>query len=244
MILTFPTGYYETVLPQKASDIGNVTYTCSNGPPPRATLSFPQMTSIIANNRRPIHVLTALEIRQALIGSLTASAMSAGVPEAGLGAKTYEPGDVIDFSTAPTQTPLTPINADDPLDLRHDLNVLDLSAMGLDAAATSSITQSAQTAFNALAAQYNDLNRQYIAQETLLTDLQKSTNETQKAINAANVIVAVLANQDAQNMLGTLIARLADLTAQTAQAIIDANTIAAQVAVVESNIRSVAQLVK
>jgi len=54
MILSFPSGFYRTVLPPAPESRGNITYTISNESPPRGALFFLKINNALAVNSPPL----------------------------------------------------------------------------------------------------------------------------------------------------------------------------------------------
>jgi hypothetical protein len=240
MIITYPTGFYESVLPAKSSDPGNITYTCSNGPPPRSNLSFPQLTLAIAIRKRPSPISKA---NRPSPGLLAISVTAAGKSGSMNGAKQFEPGQVLEFTdTQPAE--LAQATVSSKTIVNHNLNVLDLTAMELSTEVQATVTTNAKTAFATLTADLNELRAQRFSLENQLVDSQKQLNELNKAIAAINVVIAVVSSSDLTSTRNDLIARAAAVTTSINAAVVAANVVAVNIDATESQLLSVSQLVK
>lgn len=186
MIISFPTGFYETALPQNPEDSGNVTFTISNNPPPRTNLVFPKIPPGIVNRKRKPRTIEVLNRRDA-IGDLVFTISKSSRQEEGSNNKHFETGQVLEFSDAPLKT-LDPMFVGPKTQVQHDINRLNYEALGIDEEEQQLIENSSLFVHKSLSDQLNTIRQQRADAEQTVTANQKIINDINRTISALTVI--------------------------------------------------------
>lgn len=235
MIITYPTALYVSVIPQSASDDGNVTYTISMTSPPRGPLTEIQLPAAIEfRQRKPIN--TQKPDGKRVYTDTLSSASTIGSAK-----KQFEVGQVLEFGISEEST-LQPMLVSNVLEVRHDTNILDLSSLGVSQADITAINSSADNQFNILNAELNIIRQGRIDTETAISENQKNQNETKKAISALEQLV--LSDPSLQPVLDSLKEKLVVFVAQMNALVAVANEQASAASGLESKILAVAQMVR
>ena len=235
MIISYPTASYLPVIPQVASDDGNITYTVSMTAPPNGPLTEVQLPAAIEQRQRaPINTLKPGG--QRVYTNTLSNASSIGSAK-----KQFEVGQILEFATTEEST-LQPMLVSNTLEVRHDTNILDLSSLGVSQANITAINNTADTQFTNLNIQLNSIRQARIDTETDISENQKNQNETQKAIDA--LVQLVQYDSSLQSVLDSLLAKLAEFAAQMDGLIVIANQQASDASDLENQIMAVAQMVR
>ncbi len=237
MIIRFPTGLYKNVLPKVESDSTSVTYTISSTDPPRTELQFQQVPTGVERQLRnfPIHTL---QTRRAANGDLIYTISKSNYSNVGWGAKQFEVGQVLEFSTVDEST-VDPLLVGDT-EIRHDTNLLDYDAIGLSSAEQDLIKSSADAQFKELSDELNVLKMSHSDTSILLNTNQKTINEVSKAISA----LGQLSTDGISSIVAKLNARLTELTVEKNTLIETLNSIAAEASSVSDSLKQLSELVK
>lgn len=246
MIITYPTGFYSTLLPVVAGDGGNVTYTISNRLPPRADpLLFLQIPPGVERRLRPAKSYSTQERRAAMAGRIYSVARSAQ-EAAAAGTKQFEAGQIVDFpddEVEISQANLLPLAA--KTEIRNDTNLLDLTALGLSVAEVDLLAAQSSTTFLTL---QNELNATRAAHRNAaqeLNDSQKAVNEANKALVAIETIIAKIGSTvDLTTAQAKIAATLETLAARQAVLTSSLTTLSAQAITINDQLMAVAQLVR
>lgn len=225
MIVSAPTGLYKTVLPSVQSDPTSVTYTISNESPPRAMLSFGYIPQSLEFRATPVMVRDMKAVRDTtgeLITTLSKSVGNIGVSNQ----KQFELGQVLEFETT-TISQLENMLVGDSIDVRHNLNMFDLTSLGLTQEEQDQINNESIEVITKLHDEINDLRIQRVNYEAEIINIQKQINESNKTIAGLNIIIAA-GSTGFQSMVDKLNVKLADLSAALNAAIVAANSVAEQ----------------
>jgi len=128
MIITAPTGLYNSIIPKSATDSGNYTFTISNNSPPRSSGTFVQLPSPEIIRKQPDRVFTKGQ-KRSFLGKLVYDVTVPGPAITGSGTLQFDIGDVLEFGDTDTTT-------SDPFALsveqiRQDLKAIDFESAGL-----------------------------------------------------------------------------------------------------------------
>lgn len=189
MIIRHPTGFYGSLLPQKPSDGGNVTYTISSSDPERPQLSFTKIPLALAIRAASDRVYTDEE-RTVTYSKLAHTTSKSSASKLGTTVKQFEIGELIDFGTISTAPTVRPMLVSDETGIRHDTNLLDLTTLGVTSDEQDVVTRSSNIAFKSITQQLTTIVQGRANTETELSTTQKLLNETNKALNAVNILIA------------------------------------------------------
>ena len=182
MIIKFPTGLYKSILPT-GSQTGNITYTISNNEPPRTPIRLVQLPVAEEFALAPDKIFSDDE-RRAQFGELIYTVAVSSRSDPGSNTKLYEIGQVLEFEENPPEDIVNATKAPNGIDIRHDTNILDLAAAGLNEEDIEILLADSQTKQTELENEYLTIQTTIKNLKTQITENQKSINETSKAIRA------------------------------------------------------------
>lgn len=187
MIIKAPTGQYVKNLPQSDDEAGSITYTISNQVPPPVILTEAVIAPESVRFTDPIPDL----VNRNDYGELIFTVVNGASTNIGSNKKLYEPGEVIDFNDdAPVSSIITNIK----LTLQHNLNLMDLTNLGLSDAEISAIEADSLAKMNELQTQYNTIQSSINNTNSSIVENQKAINEARKALRAVEVIYGTTEN--------------------------------------------------
>lgn len=242
MILRFPTGFYSTVLPQKPSDSGNVTFTVSTTEPPRTRLLFSQVPIGINILSKFPRSFTNKE-RRKTVGALAFTISTGKRTRVESGAKRFEAGQVLEFTDI-DETATDPMLVGPDTTVRHDTNLLDLEKLGFTDSEVDQLDEASMEAFKQLSDQLNAQKSERANVEVQISDNKRLTNETRKAIDGLTAVLAVSPSDDLAQALERLKADETELKADLDKLIEQANKLAADATTTRNDLFKVAQLVR
>lgn len=243
MIINYPTGLYKNVLPDGPDDSQNVTFLISNTAPPKASLLFPKIPIGIANRKRAPDGLTP-EKRRLTVGPLVFTISRASRNLTGNNAQQYEIGSVLDFSYSSIKQ-TDPMLVSTKTEIQHNLNLYDYAELGLTEDDVELINEQSITTFDIITNRLNYLRIKRSDAEVRINTTQKLINEANKNIAALEVMTeSVGTDPDIDNLLVKLRKKLAEAEITMSQAVIDANTAAAEAAEELQNLRTVGMVLK
>ena len=181
MIIKFPTGLYSSELPNQ----GNITWYISSNEPPRSSLGFMQVP--IAEEIRPApgKIYTKEERREA-IGQLAFTINEPSQADVGTSRRAFTIGQILDFEEG--DAPDLTLPSGERLETRHNMNMFDLSTMGLTEEEIDKFNEDIENKESELQQEY-DIKRTSL--ETLragIRENQKSINETTSTIDTATIV--------------------------------------------------------
>jgi len=235
VIINYPTALYLAVIPQSASDNGNVTYIVSMTSPPNGPLTEIQLPAAIEFRQR-VPIDKKKPDGQRVYTNTLSNASSIGSAK-----KQFEVGQILEFGASEEST-LQPMLASNPLQIRHDTNILDLSSLGVSQADITAINNSADSQFTTLNSELSVVRQARIDIETDITENQKNQNETKKAIAALEQLVQ--SDPSLQSVLDSLKSKLALFVTQMNALVVIANEQASNATDLENRILAVAQMVR
>ncbi len=250
MIINYPTGLYSNVLPASPSDAGNVTFTISNNPPPRADLAFVKVPIGVVSRKKSKSTVSEFE-RRKTVGELIFTVSKASRSDEGNNVRQYELGQVYDFVETSGKT-VDPMLVSLSTEIRHDTNIIDYGALGLtkdEQSALESVTFAAQ---NDLMSRLNEIRQQRANADEAINTNQKIINDTNKAITGLTVtmdtgaITGSLGTEGSviEGVIAKLKLKRDDAFAARDAAITKANALAAEATSIYDQLRTVGTLVK
>lgn len=244
MIINYPTGFYRTAIITDPDIPSNITFTISNGPPPRTELLFVKTPVALGIRGRLARVHSEIERRDAvsLLAYSTATNRNSNVS---FGAKQFESGQTLDFDNDNDNISVDPMLVSQTTEVKHDTNLLDLSSLGIDDDTQSVINNESTFAYNSLLDDLNEVVGRRANYEADLRSTQKSLNEAIKAIDGLDGVLEVVPdNQSLISARFVLIQKRDDLLVQQSSLIDSANLAAAEAIVIRDKMVRVAQLVR
>lgn len=244
MIINYPTGFYDEAINLAPGVASNITFTISSTVPPRSQLLFVKTPVGLSRKQRSPRVYTDQE-RRAAVSQLAFSISASCGSIVGSGMKQYEVGQVLDFDTQQVIQALDPMLVSGTSDIRHDTNLMDYSAAGIDAVTQAAIELESATAFSELTAQLNDVIEDRKNLEVQSQDTQKLLNEVNKILDGLRGVVEV--NPTSSTLHAAIVeleAKRVVLLAQQESLIVSANEAAALAAEIQVKVNRVAQLVR
>ena len=244
MIINYPTGFYTEAINLPPGVASNITFTISSTVPPRSQLLFVKTPVGLSRKRRSPRVYSDQE-RRATVSKLAFSVSASAGSIAGRGMKQYEVGQVLDFGGVQPIQVLNPMLVSSTSDTRHDTNLMDYSAAGIDAETQAAIESESATAFDELMTQLNDVVEERKNLEIQSQDTQKLLNEVNKILVGLRSVVEV--NPTSTTLHAAIVeleARQVALLAQQESLIVSANEAAALAADIQIKASRVAQLVR
>lgn len=207
MRIKYPTAFYSSVIPSKPQQAGDVTFTISSTEPPRpknASIKIPEGLApkiprqVIARSNFGELVFTISNANKSVLNNAT---------------KPYFVGDVLEFNQTATVLPVT--NAPTSLlEIRHDLNRIDYSALGLSVEEVELLNKESDSAQSELRTNLAIKQKQYDDIISNISNLQIVLNETRKAITATNIIYEQSGSESIKEIIVKLEIKLAETSAQ------------------------------
>jgi hypothetical protein len=198
MIIKFPTGLYESILPGEG-DSGNVTYTISTQAPPRPEVRIIQLP--VAEQLRPLpEGYYTEDQRRAALGELVFTIVKSSRSLAGSNAKQFEIGETLVFDDEIDQAEvLQVVRVPETVEIRHNTNLLDLGSIGLTDEEIAALTQESEARKRVLEKELSDTRMEIENLKVQITEAQKKINESIKAISAVREIYGIPENDETFN---------------------------------------------
>jgi len=242
MIIRYATGLYSTVLPNKPSDGGNVTFTISNSEPPRTNLLFPKVPQALVERRRTVSDRSISDIRPSL-GELAFTVNKADRSQPGNGQKVYEIGQVLEFDNESILA-TEPMLVSPVTDIQHDISQIDYASIGLTQEQVAEFSVKALDSFNSLMNQLNQVVQQRKNIEIEIVDLQKIINDCDRTINALNAIQSDGTDDFVGDLLGQVTEKKSNAVTAREAKVAEANQLAQQATSLQVQLRQVGTVVK
>jgi hypothetical protein len=207
MRIKYPTAFYSSVIPSKPQQAGNVTFTISSTEPPR-----PKSASIkIPEGLAP--KIPRKVISRSNFGELVYTISNANKSVLNNATKPFFVGDVLEFNQTATVLPVT--NAPTSLlEIRHDLNRIDYSALGLSAEEVELLNKESDNAQSELRTNLAAKQKLYDDIISSISNLQIVINETRKAITATNIIYEQSKSEGIKEIIVKLELKLTETNSQ------------------------------
>lgn len=211
MIIKYPTGLYESVLPVNPDDGGNVTFVISNAPPPRSNAVFPKIPDGFKNRKRT-GLSGTPSSRRSTLGKLIFTDAGTGRSGTGSGTKQYEVGQTLDFTDDP-EIELTASFVTGQTAARHDSNLLDLAAAGVSPDVISALDVDVVAIHKRLQDEANALRAVVATNEVTINESQKSLNEANKALKSLQILSSYVATDAYEAAILSVQSKLTEMKA-------------------------------
>lgn len=194
MIIRYPTGFYSNVLPMDLAQTGNITFTVSDGKPPRASLLFPQIpTGLFYKKKTGINTKDYLTEPVYFVSTANSNTINDNRLQ-------YEIGEFIEVGVPiPYSSDVSEIDA--IYSSVHNLNFLDYAEMGLNNNEINSINDNSKKIYLSLNSQFNDYKALLVTQDVEINRYQKTINEIEKTLSAVETMINNLSSGSARDEL-------------------------------------------
>lgn len=241
MIVKYPTGLYNNVIPKLPDDGGNVTYLISNNSPPRVDLLFPKVPAGVLYKRKPTRTIDIISRRNSqdiLIYSVSSSSKSV----VGNNSRTYQIGQVLEFNDGVPKE-VNEMLVPNVNENRHDLSSYDYESMGIDADGRELIAN------QSLSIQYNLINK-LNALKMRRANAEENIKTSQKLINdiSSNIAAIEVMAQNSDTDFTDIIAKMKNKKSETIlirdNAIDSANSAATEALQIQDQINNLSVVMK
>lgn len=196
MIINYPTGLFDAVLPKTASDPTSVIFTISGDLPESRVENFPVLPDGIRKVAKPSKIYDSTE-RRAAAGLLVYVDSTHIESDVKSGQPLYKLGQILDFTTTTSpQNSIVPNFPGKSTITRHDIARLDTTLIGMPDlfdvpdGEGETVRSVAIETYNNTISQIEELQAQYDALETSIDMHYKVINESNRAIAGLNAIIA------------------------------------------------------
>lgn len=187
MIISCPTGLYDTVLPKVPSDPTSVIYTVSSTEPPRGTLNFMPIPAGIENKQRATRPISGY--RRQNLGTLVFTVKDNSVGTVPVGNDLFYPGQILEFGgVTDDQTLPHPGNV---VEIQHDQHYIDGASVGITDTDMERIVQGATSTQAMLLIQLGDLQKRKDTLEAGISTQQSIINDANRVLYGVSVILEV-----------------------------------------------------
>jgi hypothetical protein len=235
---------YSNVLPQEPQDGGNVTFTISNSPPPRTNLIFPKIPPGIVDRKKTPRGPDILRRRE-VIGDLAFVISSSKRAVEGSNDKTFETGQVLEFSDGPLRS-LDPMLVSSKTETQHDVTRINYEPLDVNEDDQQLINDASLATHKSLSDDLNAVRQQRKDAETIVTANQKVINDSNRTINALQVIQdqSPETASDVDELIAKLEAKKDEAFITRDAATEAANTLAAEATRIQDKLRTVSTVLK
>lgn len=240
MIVKYPTGLYTTILPKEPADGGNVTYTVSMEKPPRSNSLFTKISPI---PRRRTPISGSVETRRPILGQLLFTESDTARRQMASAIKQYEVGQLIGFDD-PINVEVGSNTIPNKVVVRHDTNVLDLASAGLSAEIARRAASDVITIHKRLQDEANVLKEKAVSYEIKINELQKSINESAKALKSLQTLTQYVPGVTYEKSIVELTERIENLYKEQEMAVQDRSNVIASLSSKNDEIRKLAELLR
>ncbi len=183
MIIDFPTALYlpDPNFPKKPSDVGNVTFEISSTNPPRTSVAVPPLFKSDELRPLPDRIYNPQQ-RLISLGEFQSTVSYVALSIAASGMKSFEVGEVLEFTSATTN--IAELAIPDTIDLVQNTNMIDYAAIGLNIDQVNRIVSQARQEYDALLVDINQTKVSIATNEILVQNNQKLINEVVKTRSA------------------------------------------------------------
>jgi len=184
MIIKYPTGLYN--LFGSIKDAPNVTWYISTEAPPRSNDVIIKIPTAEEVRQIPVSNIER-KTRRKTYGDLVYTINEVNNSVTNSGKKQYGEGDVLEFSEIEDEESIS-IPRGKRIEHRHDLNELDMEAIGLNEDDIEKFNSDVYDKKEELEQQYLLIRQEIENIEIDLKDIQKNINESNKALNAVMIL--------------------------------------------------------
>jgi len=242
MIIKVPTGLYSELLPKKPSDAGSVTFTVSNQTPTRSELIYPKIPQQIIERPKYIRSKDILKRRNTM-GDLVVSINNSKTKQLGNNNKIYEIGQVLSFGET-TLKSLDPMLVNDKNEVKHNINKLDYARMNVNSDEASIIQTKSLLIYEKLVKELNNIKTNRRDYEIIIQSNQKIINDTNRTINALNIILEQEKDDDIIGLKNKLEDKILASENIIAEAISKANNLADEATRLQDKIKNISTVIR
>lgn len=185
MIILFPTALYESVLPKKPSDVGNVSFSVSSFDPPRGVSYARELFRGEEVKPLPDRVFP-YSVRRMSFGDLVFSVSVPSVRVVADGKRAYEVGQLLDFG-GESQVSVGVSNFPQSVELQQNTNELDYASAGLSDGDVDRLVSEGSERYDELVLLYQNKIADQRRVDIDIQGSQKTLNEVRKLIDATRV---------------------------------------------------------
>lgn len=242
MIINFPTGLYNSVLPS-GQQAGNVTYTISSQKPPETSVRAVQLPAIEQTKPLPKPVFD-VEERRIGYGELVFTITKGNRTTPGSNIKQFGIGETLEFDDVET-TETNFVRTPDAVEIQHNTNILDLAGAGLSEEEVEEIITQSSRKLRELEKSFAKEKSELESIKTKISENQKKLNENNKALKAVRAIYGILENDlDFENEIyQKLLSGKTDLEQERLNLINQQNDKAAEIEEIYADLLEVSRLV-
>ena len=244
MIIRYPTGLYVNILPQTPDAGGNVTFTISNNPPPRANLLFPKIPPGVVDRQRLSRSLDILR-RRTVLGDLVFTVSQSRRNTEGSNNKVFEIGQVLEFSDRILKS-LDPMLVGRKTETQHDIVRINYEPLDISNEDQEFINNSSLVVHKSLSDQLNVVRQQRKNAEQLVVSNQKIINDSNRTINALKIIQDQTGMTDSgvEELIIKLELKKGEAFVARDVAIVAANAMSAEATQIQDKLRTVSTVLK
>jgi hypothetical protein len=222
-------------LPKGPSDPGNITFTISNNDPSKIQGNFIIYPVAEKLRKRPPKTYDR-ERRRVSLGDLVYTITKGGVSSIGRSTKLFEVGQSLEFDDETIEANFnTPPNQ---LELQHNTNLLDLAGLGLTDDEINQLTNNAASFKENLEKRITVLQNNIANNQSEIIELQKTINESNKALDALNAL-------GESDEIKDRITKTKEESEQNQTLLIDqTNTLISELTILQNKLFDVSQLVR
>jgi len=240
MIINYPTGSYNTVLPARPSDSESVVYTISSTKPPRTSLNVIQIPMGIVAKQ---HVKRDLPdtLRRSNLGVLALTTKENRPGVTGTGNQLFYAGQILEFTDS---SAVEIANINSSLETEHDQHYIDPDSVGLEQSELDDVSANAFVVQRQILSELEALQKRKDDLEAEVVTQQKVLNEANRVIAGVDVILENDPdNQEMKNVKARMQAVVTTATAAIDEIVAELNTLPAAIRVKHNSLRSLATLI-
>lgn len=241
MIITAPTGQYESVLPQSPSDSTSVVYTVSNSDPPRSAVKFLKLPDGIKSKLKSAR--TYGSERRLVLGDLISVMKMVGTVKADNGDELYSIGQVLEFVDT-EQSDVEDNLVGDIVETRHNLHYIDALKLGLTSSEVEALNSAAEESQRIYLDEMAVLQATRKELESDMNDVKKQINDADKLIAGIDTVLAAVKNDELTAVKAKMLSKVTELRSELDNIIIEYNEIPQKLSNIRDKLTSLTELVK
>lgn len=193
MIISYPTGSYNMVLPKDVSDTTSVVYTISNTTPPRSNLSFLQIPTGVEYKKRSSREIPD-NIRRSAVGPLVSTQKRNKANTTESGNQLFYPEQVFEFAASTQFDAIDDVNSD--IDVDYNQHYTDYSSIGLTSSDKDTVLSTANKTQDSILSELEDLQKSKSDLQIQIVNQQRIINECNRIIDGLNTILGTTSNDE------------------------------------------------
>jgi len=238
VIINFPTGLYN--LPKKPSDNTSVTFTISNGPPPRSNLLFSKVP-VGVERRQRIPGGGTIFTRRAVVGELVFTVSKTGPSTPQTNMKTFDTGTILEFGVDRVLA-VEPMLVPALTEIQHNVSSVEYQSMGFTEAEIAQFDSMTLQAFDTITTELNAAKQRRANAEVAMETVQKVINQLTRALETLQITKDL--GGDADALIAKLTTQLDELVEQRTVAIAVANEASLAARTLNDQLHTVGQMLK